>query len=215
MANPHVSQRIQELFDVFRAVSSKGRAKEEGRDVFIRHVLSNLFGPPFRIGKGDVIDSFGNRSGRADVVIELGNAISFPEIAEHSPHLYLAEGVVALIEIKDDLSSQWGEVVKLHSEIAKLQRNWTIPITTGEVSSEVPHFAVGFKGWNDQEMLKKKMREVNLDGILVLDSELYVGRFFQESGIASLFAFLMTLEKIARTTMKIYPNYEAYLHLGY
>ena len=216
MPNPHVMQRLKELFNMFRAVDSGGStlssaSKGAEREFFIQHVLSNVIAPPFRIGSGDITDASGHRTGQSDVVIEYGNSISFPMILPNSPRLYLAEGVCAVIEIKSDLSSQWDEVVRSHKALAPLQREILPNISIGELPKQIPHFAVGYRGWKKLETVKEKMEEQNMDGILVLDAGLYYGKMYQGTGEQSLFTFLMTLERLTGSMISATPNYMAYM----
>ncbi|HSW86528.1 MAG TPA: DUF6602 domain-containing protein [Rhabdochlamydiaceae bacterium] len=216
MPNPHIIQRLQELCNMFRAADAGGNtlssaSKGAEREFFIHQVLSNVIAPPFRIGSGDITDASGHRSGQSDVVIEYGNSISFPMILPNAPRLYLAEGVCAVIEIKSNLSSQWDEVVRSRRDLAPLQRNLSVNLSVGELSMNIPHFAVGYRGWKTQDTLKEKMEEQNMDGILVLDAGLYYGKIFQGTSVQSLFAFLMTLERLTGSMISATPNYLAYM----
>lgn len=222
MPNLHVMQRLQELFNMFRAVDSGGNtlsaaSKGTEREFFIHHVLSNLIAPPFRIGNGDITDSSGRRSGQSDVVIEYGNSLSFPMILPNAPRLYLAEGVCAVIEIKSDLSSQWEEVIRSHKALAPLEREFaSVYFSIGEISKKIPHFAVGYRGWKKQETIKEKLEEQKLDGILVLDTGIYHGKTLQGTrveshGVQSLLAFLMAIEELTGSMISAKPNYLAYL----
>ncbi len=202
---------------MFRSVDAGGKtlssaSKGAEREFFIQHILSNIIAPPFRIGSGDITDASGHMSGQSDVVIEYGNSISFPMILPNAPRLYLAEGVCAVIEIKSDLSSQWNEVERSRKSLSPLQRDLSINFAIGEVSKNIPHFAVGYRGWKSQEKLKEKVEEQNMDGILVLDSGLYYGKLHQGTGVESLFAFLMTLEYHTGQMISATPNYQSYIN---
>lgn len=217
MPNPHVTQRLSELLNLFRTVDAGGKtlssaSKGAEREFFIHHILSNVIAPPFRIGSGDITDVSGHRSGQSDIVIEYGNSISFPMLLPTSPRLYLAEGVCAVIEIKSDLSAQWDEVEQSRKALAPLQRDLSINFSIGEFSKNIPHFAVGYRGWKTQEKLKEKLEEQDMDGILVLDSGLYCGKMYQGVGVGSLFAFLMTLEYHTGRMISATPNYQAYIN---
>lgn len=194
MPNPHVLQRLYEFLNMLRAVDAGGKtlssaSKGAERESFIRHVLSNVIAPPFRIGSGDITDASGHRSGQSDVVIEYGNSISFPLPFPDAPRLYLAEGVCAVIEIKSDLSSQWDEVIRSRAALSPLRRKYSASISRGSVPENIPHFAVGYRGWKTQETLKEKMEAQDMEGILVLDSALYVSKSRQGTGVYSLFAW--------------------------
>jgi hypothetical protein len=57
--------------------ASSGREREQFVDEFLRKVLL----PAYRIGSGDVIDSFGRKTGQQDVVVELSFLPTLPAIA--------------------------------------------------------------------------------------------------------------------------------------
>lgn len=217
MSNPHVVKRLQELMNMFNMVDAGGSTLSTAsmgaeREFFIHHVLSNVIAPPFRIGNGDITDASGHRSGQSDIVIEHANSISFPMILPNAPRLYLAEGVCAVIEIKSNLSSQWDEVVRSHRTLAPLQRDYlSVNFSIGEPSKNIPHFAVGYRGWKTQETLKEKMAEQDMEGILILDKGLYFGKRYQGIGVNSLFAFLRTLEELTGSMISATPNYAAYM----
>ena len=217
MPNPHITHRLTELLNLSQSIDAGGHtlsaaSKGTEREFFIHHILSNIIAPPFRIGNGDITDSSGHRSGQLDIVIEYGNSISFPMILPNAPRLYLAEGVCAVIEIKSNLSSQWDEVERSRKALAPIQRDLSVNFSIGEVSKSIPHFAVGYRGWKNQEKLKEKMEEQDMDGILVLDSGLYYGKMYHGTGAGSIFAFLMTLQHHTGRMISAIPNYQAYIN---
>ena len=214
--NSCVQQRLAALLNMFRITDQCGdplssSSKGSEREFFVKNVLENVIAPPFRIGNGDITDSYGNRSGQCDVVIEYANSISFPILAG-SPRLYLAEGVCAVIEVKSDVSSQWTQVKESHIALEPIERNLETNISIGDIPKKIPHFAVGYRGWKQIEKLKEKSEEQNLDGILVLDSGLYYGKKYNGTGVGSLFAFLMTLEELTRNMISATPDYASYIN---
>ncbi len=215
MSNAHVAKRLEAIMSLFRAVDAGGSTLSSAsmgseREFFINHVLCNVIAPPFRVGNGDITDSFGHRSGQSDIVIEYGNSISFPLILPTAPRLYLAEGVCAVIEVKSNLSSQWEEVKRSHGALAPLQRSYSQTVTYGTLSITIPHFAVGYRGWKTMDTLQEKAEELDLEGILVLDSGLYYGKKHQGTGIDALFAFFMTIQALTGIMLGCRPNYTAY-----
>lgn len=215
MPNHLVTERLQAILSIAQATHAGGSSlssasKGSEREFFVDNVLSNVLAPPFRVGSGDITDSSARRSGQSDIVIEYGNSISFPLNSSKSSRLYLAEGVCAVIEIKSDLTSQWEEALKSHKALAPLQRAYSGSISRGVIPKNIPHFAVGYKGWKNQNTLKQKLEETSMEGILVLDPPLYYGKMYQETGPLALFAFFMTIEHLTGAMISATPNYLSY-----
>lgn len=216
MPNIHVMSRLQALLDFFRAMDSGGKTlsaamKGLERELFIQHALSHIVAPPFRIGSGEITDLSGRRSGQLDVVIEYGNSVSFPLICSvQMPRLYLAEGVCAVIEIKSDLTRQWDEVLASWKKLQDMQRRYVDWISYGKMSDKIPYFVVGYRGWKLKETVEKKRSLAEIEGILVLDSEIFCGKSFQETGPASLYAFFMTLQEKTGSLVSFLSDYKAY-----
>lgn len=216
MSNQHVMNRLQALLDFFSALDMGGKTLSSSmkgleREFFIQHALSHIIAPPFRIGSGDITDLSGQRSGQLDIVIEYGNSISFPLVcAAHTPRLYLAEGVCAVIEVKSDLSGQWGQVLDSHSRLKPIRRSYADWISYGSLPQEIPHFAVGYRGWRTMETLQKKLEESHLEGLLVLDSGLFCGKKYREKGPASLYAFFIVLQELTGGLINALSDYKAY-----
>jgi hypothetical protein len=113
MPNAHLVERLTAVQDALLALhrgggplssSSKGREREHFIGEFLRKVLP----PVHRFGSGDIIDSAGQKSGQADIVVEHPLLPSLPHPGG-KVRMYLAESVAAVIEVKSDLSSQWGK----------------------------------------------------------------------------------------------------------
>jgi hypothetical protein len=126
MPNQHLIERLAAIQDALLALhrgggpmssSTKGREREH----FIHQFLEQVLPPVHRFGSGDIIDSSGNRSGQADIVIEHPRLPSLPHPGGKE-RLYLAESVAAVIEVKSDISSQWHDVEATAREIKKLRR---------------------------------------------------------------------------------------------
>jgi len=97
--------------------ASSGREREQFVDEFLTKVLP----PAYRIGSGDVIDSFGRKTGQQDVVVEFSFLPTLPAVAGKE-RLYLAEGVAALVEVKSSLASEWEDVKRKSSAVKSLRR---------------------------------------------------------------------------------------------
>jgi len=150
--------------------ASSGREREQFIDEYLRKVLP----PAYRIGSGDVIDSFGNKTGQQDVVIEFSFLPTLPAIVGEE-RMYLAEGVAALVEVKSNLAKDWQDVKRKGSTIKKLRRIFRRPGFTpyGPPSENIPYFVVGYTGWKKIETVQKKCQEGDVDAILIIDENLF------------------------------------------
>jgi len=128
----------------------------------------------------------------------------------HTPRLYLAEGVCAVVEVKSNLAGQWNEVLDSHNRLKPIRRTYADWISYGRVSEQIPHFAVGYRGWKTMATMQRKLDESNLDGLLVLDSGLYCGKQYRETGPQSLYAFFITLQELTGSLISVLSEYKAY-----
>jgi len=153
--------------------ASSGREREQFVDEFLRKVLP----PAYRIGSGDVIDSFGQKTGQQDVVVEFSFLPTLPAIAGKE-RLYLAEGVAALVEVKSNLAKDWEDVKRRASAIRNLRRIFRVPGFTpyGPPPERIPYFAVGYSGWKSIETVQEKCQEGFVDAILIIDHGLFCTR---------------------------------------
>ncbi len=178
--------------------SSKGTERE----AFIRGFLSQVLTPQFRFGSGDAIDQEGRRSGQLDVVVEYPFVPSLPIVGEMKPRLYLAEGIAAVVEVKSDLSSQWGEVESTVSRLSPLRRKYGSGMITGQQATpHIPFFAVGYTGWKTLDPLLGRLCPGKVEGILVIDTKLFActNMFFGGTcqGPGSLWMFIACLHQAA------------------
>ena len=98
-------------------------SRGSGRETFVRDFLQEVFPSPFRFGAGAVTDAAGTQSGQIDIIIEYRFLPSFP-MPGGSDRLYLAESVVAGVEVKSNLASQWDEVERSTAALRTLKRRW-------------------------------------------------------------------------------------------
>jgi len=176
MAN-HFEQRLGGIrkqliasYDAGKPMSTASRGSE--RELFVSSFLRNVLPTPFRLGDGEVVDSFGNSSGQLEVVIEYPFMPSIPAIAE-GPRLYFAEGVAAAIEVKSDLMSQWDEVKATAAQLRTVRRQAIMVVKHGGMRGDperIPLFAVGFEGWVKPETAQEKAESGVVDAILVIKS---------------------------------------------
>jgi hypothetical protein len=153
--------------------SSSGREREQ----FVAEFLYKVLPPAYRIGSGDVIDSFGRKTGQQAVVVEFSFLPTLPAIAGKE-RLYLAEGVAALVEVKSNLAKEWEDVKRKASVIKSLRRHFRVPGFTpyGPPPEQIPYFAVGYTGWKTIESVQEKCHEAAIDAILIIDQGLFATR---------------------------------------
>jgi len=188
--NVHIQQRIQGIYQVLQSAFEAGAllssaSKGYERETFISLFLNEILPPIYRFGTGDITDAITNsdtsrKSGQIDIVIEMPWAPSFPIPAGGGVRLYPAEAVGAAIEVKSDIERQWKQVVRQAGKLAILrQRLSGITVGNGELGvpnatdEPIPFFAVGYKGWKTTKTVSKHLRDVALDGILIIKHQIF------------------------------------------
>ena len=139
------------------------------RELVLHGLLRETLPPIYRFGQGAITDATGQLTGQVDLVMELPFGPSLPMPAG-SHRLYLAESVAAVVEIKSDLSSQWGEVEHTVGRVRRLARD--LRQTQGlalESSPEpdkriadiqgIPCYVVGFRGYTTVAGLCRRLDE--------------------------------------------------------
>ena len=190
----------------------KGHERETFIDLFLRNVIA----PPFRIGSGQATDLDGNLSGALDIVVEYSISLSFPLLEYGAPRLYLAEGICAVIEVKSDLVGQWSEVLSTKKQLATLSRNmdtrWAVEPYP---PNHVPLFAVGYRGWKTVEKVDEKLKEGKIDGVLVIESEIYrsgpLFRGHNMKGSKAMGGLLVSIEQLTSSMIGGKPPYLKYV----
>lgn len=218
MRNQHVLQRLAGLQAILNGVhqgsvglSSATMGQE--RAAFIDEFLAKVLPPIYRFGSGDVTDASGTRSGQLDVVIEYPFAPSLPIVGAEQTRLYLAESAAAAIEVKSNLSSQWGEAVKTAKALAPLQRSFGATMSFGgPPASGIPLFVVGYTGWSQLQTLESHLaEEPSILGSLVIDSGLYASRSGMScTGPLALWGLIVDLHSITNSLQSASVNPLAY-----
>jgi hypothetical protein len=110
-------------------------AKGNEREVLVRELLEKVFPIPYRFGCGAVIDANGQVSGQLDVIVEWPFFASFPAPVGTN-RLYLAESTAFVIEVKSNLSSQWGQVENTARQLRPLIRSWQTHIALNAAGTD-------------------------------------------------------------------------------
>lgn len=200
-------------------LSMSNSSKGAEREAFISNFLERVFPPIFRFGRGDAIDREGNRSGQLDVVIEYPFGISLPAVGSSDVRLYPAESIAAVIEVKSNLASQWGEAQRTGEMLASVTRTFDHGLVLGgpPPAAKIPLYVVAFRGWKDWNVATAKFAEAaQLDAILVIESNFLL--FRSEDGIQiikggdALWAFISFVNRDISALRAAYSDYYAYLH---
>jgi hypothetical protein len=123
------------------------------REHFVKHVLENFLPQNITVGSGEIIDGVGNRSGQEDIILYRSD---FPVITSLTPvNAYLAEGVIATIEVKSNLS-KGNDLLKAFRNSQKvLLLNKRAYIVSGhpeqieklKTITSIKTYVVGYIGW--------------------------------------------------------------------
>jgi hypothetical protein len=229
--NEQLKARLRGIQDVLMAHQRAtallpGAAKGDEREVLVREFLEKVFPAPYRFGSGAVTDSSGLISGQLDVIVEWPFFASFPApLGTH--RLYLADSVAFAMEVKSDLSSQWGQLERTVQQIAPLRRHWRTHLAlnlagtdlehVGATSSRIPFIAVGFTGFKTVDMLRERIANTPMEqrpvAALVIESGAYVRTWEAPSATAEegLFAFCVDCSLFARNVLFAEPDLERYV----
>lgn len=181
MPNSHVFQRLAGIQSVLNGVhqaSASLSASSRGleRQQFIDSFLANVLPPIYRFGTGDATDVAGARSGQLDVVVEFPTGPSLPSVSgQPTTRLYLAECIAAVVEVKSNVASQWGQAQQTAQQLAPLRRTYGATMTMGLAPTpQIPLFIAGYTGWSTMQTLQSHLSQnPDIAGILVIDSGLF------------------------------------------
>jgi hypothetical protein len=130
------------------------------REHFVKEVLSSFLPKSIVIGSGEIIDGNGRRSGQQDIIVYRAD---FPVITSLSPvSVFLAEGVIATIEVKSDLSTGEPSLFTAFSNVQKvLSLSKAAEIISGSETevrklqemSTIKTYIVGYAGWKNKKHL--------------------------------------------------------------
>jgi hypothetical protein len=135
------------------------------REHFVKEVLSSFLPKSVIVGNGEIIDGDGKRSGQQDVIIYRAD---FPVITSLTPiNAYLAEGVLATIEVKSDLSTGEPNLYSAFKNVKKvLSLGKAAEIISGSDTeirklqelSTIKTYVIGYSGWKDIKPLLEHYR---------------------------------------------------------
>lgn len=193
---------------------AKGNDREKVINDFLKVTLPQIY----RFGSGDITDSSDRISNHCDIVIELPFHLRF-SMPNGEQSLYVAESVGVVIEVKTDLKSQWKQVREKVKNIKRLRRytgasQTVVPSYWVEPSNKIPVYVIAFTGHQTIEVLEKKLGAIKEDerpdGILIIDSGLFIGIKFKTTGVWSMFSFVSEILLHLRTFTSMTNHPHAY-----
>lgn len=135
------------------------------REHFIKEILSSFLPKSVLVGSGEIIDGEGKRSGQQDVIIYRAD---FPIITSLTPvNTYLAEGVIATIEVKSNLSTG---TPNLNSAFENVKKVLSLTKAAEAISgsdeelrklqelSMIKTYVIGYSGWKDKKSVLENYR---------------------------------------------------------
>lgn len=218
--NQHLINRLEAITLALMAEHKGGAGLPNAvigneRETFLREFLQKVFPSHYRFTSGAITDSNGNISGQIDIAIEYPFICSFPMPASHE-RLMLAESVLAAIEVKSDISSQWDQVTASVRKTKLLSRNLSPTINIGRrPSAQVPCIAVGYRGHATIDGLRARLEstpaECRPDAALVIESGCFFGFGGLAQGPGGLFMLCAVLSKMASEVPAMSPDLIRYL----
>lgn len=130
------------------------------REHFVKEVLLNFLPKSVVIGSGEIVDGDGRRSGQQDIIVYRAD---FPVITSLTPvNVFLAEGVIATIEVKSDLSTgepslftAFNNVQKVLSLVkaAEIISGSDVEVKNLQEMTSIKTYIVGYAGWTNNKPL--------------------------------------------------------------
>jgi hypothetical protein len=131
------------------SAKSKGTARENDID----RLLGALLPPLARLQHGDLIDSYDRTAGEVDRVV-VQQTVPVAAKLKDDTSIILAEGVVAVLEIKSDLNKQWSQVEKKWRMVGALRRR-ALPGMRA-----LPFIVIGLQGWTKGDSLRDRVADL-------------------------------------------------------
>jgi hypothetical protein len=113
-------RRLESVLQVQRemsAILAHHGERGDAREFFVESILRRFLPPSVVIGSGEIVDGVGGRSSQQDLLLYRSNFPVFDSLA--GAHIYLAEGVLATIEVKSVLNA--AEIERCSRNIASIR----------------------------------------------------------------------------------------------
>ena len=170
-----VLKKLMAEFELSGGVQHRGD-KGTARETFLNTFLEGAFPKKYVIHRGEIFDGEGTIARQADIVVY---DESFPAFAFGAGNRYMAEGVLAHIEVKSKLTKAelLDSIVKAMS-VKKLKLQVEPDMHVGPMRKHIPSFIFAYQsGWEDVAGFRKAYLdlqsehdgfEATPDGIFIL-----------------------------------------------
>jgi len=219
--NKYVEERLAAIQKNLLSNLSTGgsnQAKGNDREKVINDFLKVTLPQIYRFGSGDITDSSDRISNHCDIIIELPFHLRF-SMPNGEQSLYVAESVGVVIEVKTDLISQWKQVKEKVKNIKAIRRytgssQTVVPSYWVEPSDKIPVYVIAFTGPKTIDALQRKLKtatdDEKPDGILIIESGIFIGIKFKTTGVSSMFSFVSEILLHLRTFTSMHNHPHAY-----
>lgn len=148
------------------------------REQFISNYFRALYPPSIRVSSGEVMDSYGKKSGQLDIILEKPTSISFPLMPDSNQRLFLVDQVSAIISVKSNLHAQWKQFECEVEPLVQMKIESHAGIRFGSTPERLPVFLVAYSGAQDPKAIVDKLQANAalsiVNGIVVLDSNIFI-----------------------------------------
>jgi hypothetical protein len=217
--NPYLATRLEAIRDTLMAQHRGGRGLPNAvigseRETFLREFLQKVFPVHRRFSTGAITDAEHRISGQVDVAVEYGQIPSFP-MPNSEERVLLAESVAIVIEVKSDLSSQWGQVRETVSKVRPIRRTLNPVMVMGPTPEpRIPCVAVGYTGHTTVEGLAERLATTDEserpDAALVIESGCFTGFGLTAQGPLGMYALCLVINRQLGSLAIANPNLLAY-----
>lgn len=139
-------------------------SKGASRETAARELLRTLVPPVARIESGDIIDAFGHQTGQLDGVVVDHRAPTL-KLAGLGPALILAEGALAVLEVKSSLPGQATQVLETYQRASVVKPSVTPRKSRSPElrrlfdaravdDQAIPFIVVAGRGWKSEKSIK-------------------------------------------------------------
>jgi len=127
----------------------------------------------------------------------------------------MAEGVVAVLEVKSDISAQWSEIEATVNRVKQLCRHYGPGIFRGGLPSpQIPVFAVGYTGYKSIQTIKRRLAStagfLRPEGVLVLEPGVFVSKNLEATGPLALYGLIAEINALCIRLVSVVPDLFAY-----
>ncbi|MEI7511503.1 MAG: DUF6602 domain-containing protein [Candidatus Peregrinibacteria bacterium] len=155
------SKILKAEFERSSNISHRG-AKGTARENIIQNFLKKILGDKFIFGTGEIIDSDGNVSKQADIVIYDKN---LPILDYGGVQHFLSAGVLAHIEVKSYLSKdELKKAIDISRSVKELKWDIESSMSFGNILTEIPSFIFAYSG------VQKKSFKKNINDFFSIPS---------------------------------------------